>query len=115
LIAAPVVWWFAIGNKRSPHMLRGGIAGAGAALVGQLVPHLPMVLSILSNRATADGEDQAAATISVIIYGMIGFWALLIGGVLGLVVLIMRRHFERRTVEDAAGRRTANGGHDWAA
>lgn len=117
LLASPVIWWVGIGRKHPPRPLRGIVAGALGGLLTQLLPHLPMLLNILSQRGTGDGEDQAVATMSVVIYLTIGFTALLVGGILGLMVVVAQRYIDRSAAPAAAllGASTANGSHHRAA
>jgi len=107
LFVSPVIWWLAIGRKCPTHPLRGVAAGALAGFLAQMSPHLPFVLSICSNPGTGDGEAQAAATMSMVIYLMIGFWALLIGGLLGLVAALIQRSLDRSRPATLSGAQTA--------
>ena len=95
LFASPIIWWVMVGRRRPPHLLRGVITGALTGLLTQLLPHLPTLLSIFSHPGTGDGEDQAIATVSVVIYLTIGFAAFLMGGILGMMLVVVRRYVDK--------------------
>jgi hypothetical protein len=97
LFLSPVIWWAAIGKKRPPHLLRGLAAGALTGLVTQIAPHMPFIWPLLSHRGTGDGEDQAIAVASVVVYLMIGSGALMVGALVGLVATAIERRTQEQT------------------
>jgi hypothetical protein len=92
LFVSPVIWWFAVGRHRRPHLLRGIAAGALTGLSTQLVlPHWPRLWELLSHRGEGDGDAQIAAAASMVVYLMIGAVALLMGALIGLLATAIER------------------------
>jgi hypothetical protein len=91
LLLSPVIWWIVVGHKRPIHLLRGLAAGALVGLITQIVPHLPYLIPLSFKPGAGDGEEQAAAMVSMVIYLTIGFCAAVVGAFVSLVVMAIDR------------------------
>ena len=92
LLLTPAVWGFVVGRRSRPHLVRGMLGGALAGAVTQSAQGIPKIVTFYLHRGTANGEAQAVAMGSVVVYLFIGFCATAIGSLLGLVALLLQRN-----------------------
>ena len=91
LILAPVIWWTMVGRKNPPHPIRGLAAGALTGFLAQMVPDMPTLWGLLSQRGKGDGEDQAIAIASAVFFLLLGAGGLMVGGLVGLLATAIDR------------------------
>lgn len=95
LFLSPVIWWLAIGRKHPPRLLRGLAAGALTGLLTQILPDMPTLLPVLAHPGAGDGEAQAAAVATLVVYLMIASGAIAMGGLIGLVTTTIERRVQQ--------------------
>ena len=101
LCLTPLLWWFIVGRRTRPHILRGVVAGGLAGFVTQSAQDIPEVLGLLAHRGTGTGEDQLVAGVSLFLFFVIGVVATLGGALLGLTTLLIERRGARGTRGEA--------------
>lgn len=93
LLFTPLVWWFVVGVRTRPGLVRGLVGGALAGLITQSARNVPRIIGLYAQRGMGNGEDQAIAVASVAIYLFISAVATVIGALLGLTVVLIQRRF----------------------
>ena len=90
-LLTPVIWGAAIGKRRSPHLMRGMAVGALTGLLTQLAPHVQEMWQLQSRAGQGGGDEQLARGWEFAVYLIVGFWALIVGAFVGLVVTGIQR------------------------
>jgi len=87
----PVIWGATIGKRRSPRLMRGMAVGALTGLLTQLAPHVQEMWQLQSRAGQGGGDEQLARGGEVAVYLIVGFWALIVGALVGLMVTGIQR------------------------
>jgi len=90
-LLTPVIWGATIGKRRSPHLMRGMAVGALTGLLTQLAPHVQEMWQLQSHAGQGGGDEQLARGWEFAVYLIVGFWALIVGAFVGLVVTGIQR------------------------
>jgi hypothetical protein len=94
LLLTPLIWWFVVGRRAQPQLVRGVVGGGLAGFVTQSARNIPRIASLYAHRGTGNGEDQAIAVASVAIYLFVAVGATLIGALLGFAVVLIQRRLD---------------------
>ena len=97
LLLTPIIWWMVVARLAKPHVWRGPVGGALVGFATQSAQDVLKIWNLYLRRGTGDGEAQATAIVSVVFYLMVGLWAMILGALIGLVVVVIQRRSDGGT------------------
>ena len=99
LVVVPIGWWWLVGRRTEPKVVRGVWAGAVIGVASQVLPQvLPMIWESVTYPGHRDGGGDLVVIAVAYIYLLVGLGASVVGGALGLIVALVQKASDRRAV-----------------